>query len=197
MVKKIDKLFSKVFMILFLVMLVLGFTIPGFINSGNNVDNSQISGVEPRLCTTDSDSYLMCDDKPTASLCFKNLCQQNDCNEYSLYPYQNSPLTFDLKVEVNGEKINLQESYDSKNFYVFFNGDIVSTFSNLNLQQILEKSRVILSDTCLIISQTSYCNDADNKIKVIVNNNQTLAGSFYKPKEGDMIEVGYGLVSDN
>ena len=113
---KTEKLFSKIFMVVFLVMLILGFTIPGFLNSGNS--NPQVSQVEPRLCTTDSDCYLICDDKPIASLCFKNLCQQNGCSEYSLYPYQNSPLTFGLKVDVEEKEIDLQEGYDSKNFYI-------------------------------------------------------------------------------
>ena len=189
---KTEKLFSKIFMIFFLVMLILGFTIPGFLNSGNN-NNPQVSQVEPRLCTTDADCYLICDDKPIASLCFRNLCQQNDCKEYSLYPYQNNPFTFDLKVDVEEKKINLQD-YDSKNFYVSFN-DKVSTFSNLNLQQILEKGNIIMTDTCLTINQTSYCNDADKKLKVMVNNNQTPAGSFYRPKEGDMVEISYEKIN--
>ena len=191
---KTEKLFSKIFMIVFLIMLILGFTIPGFLNSGNN-SNPQVSQVEPRLCTTDADCYLICDDKPIASLCFKNLCQQNDCNEYSLYPYQNIPFTFDLKADVDGKNINLQEGYDSKNFYVSFNDDKINIFSNLNLQQILEKGNIIMTDTCLTINQTSYCNDDDKKLKVMVNNNQTLAGSFYRPKEGDMVEIKYENVN--
>ena len=136
----------------------------------------------------------MCDDKPIASLCFKNLCQQNECKEYSLYPYQSIPITFDLKVDVEREKINLQD-YDSKNFYVSFNDNKVNTFSNLNLQQILEKGNIIMTDTCLTINQTSYCNDDDKKLKVMVNNNQTLAGSFYRPKEGDMVEIRYEKIN--
>ena len=195
MVKKIDKLFSKALMIIFLVLLVLGFTIPGFINSGNNVDNSQISAVEPRLCRTDADCYLICDDQPIASLCFKNSCQQNACGEYSLSPYQKGPIIFSMAVDLEGEIIDLLTRTDPGNFYVLFKDDRVEAFSNsLNLQQVLEKGKIILTDTCLIIDQTSYCNNINKEVKILVNGNETMAGGFYRPKEGDMVKVSYSKI---
>ena len=70
--KKDKKLFSKILLILFLLMIVLGFTLPGFLEF-----DEETQYIEPRICQNDADCYLMCEDIPVEVLCSQNLCQKN------------------------------------------------------------------------------------------------------------------------
>src|SRR3989338_5061445 len=132
---KTEKLFSKIIMIVFLVLIVLGFTIPGFINNPN--PGAAQSKVEPRLCKSDADCYLTCDNQPWRALCWQNLCQQNECGP-SYFEYDVEPaVEFKLEVETKN-KIILTERTNSQNFFVeFLDGDRVKTHSpRLSLEMI-------------------------------------------------------------
>ena len=73
----------KIGMLVLLALIVLGFTIPGFIDPTG--EDQQVN-VEPRLCQSDADCYLLCDDVPEQVLCSQNMCVRNSCQEYDLYP---------------------------------------------------------------------------------------------------------------
>ncbi len=179
---KTEKLLSKVVMIVFLVLLVLGFTLPGVINYSNPESTVK---AEPRLCSSDADCYLICDNKPVAVLCSQNLCLQNSCEEDSYYQYNTNPLTFTLLVQ----NVSLEERSNSQDFFVKFKGDEIQLFaSRLVFYQVLEKVGLILETQCLTFDGKKYCGD---KVWMMVNGeNSTLYGN-YVPEEGDVVEIGY------
>jgi len=103
-----SKKFSKVVMIIFLGLIVIGFTVPGILYL--NPTQASPGSAEPRICQTDSDCYLMCNEQPVNVLCTQNLCQQNSCTETSPYPYSTQPVRFQLAIVLNDTPISLVNS---------------------------------------------------------------------------------------
>lgn len=188
MAKK-KELWAKIGLLIFLGMIIIGFTVPGFIN---NIDTQEQQFVNPRLCQTDSECYLTCNDKPLATLCTKNLCSQNSCSEPTYYTLKDTPLTFSLIIELNNQKIDLTNQSKSENFFVKYNNNQVQLFSSgLNLNQVLEKFNARLKTQCLYIDNTNYCTNEKNKLIILANGNETYAGGDFVPLEGDKIKIVY------
>ncbi|MBI2665972.1 hypothetical protein HYX13_00005 [Candidatus Woesearchaeota archaeon] len=180
--------------ITFLVLLVIGFVVPGFLN----FEDTQLQDiVEPRLCQTDSECYLTCEDTPLIILCSQNLCQQNACKEPRYFAYQEKPLTFSLAVEISGDKINLAKKSNEKDLFVKFNlnNDKTEVFSKtLSLQQILEKARILYQSqgNCVELDGKEYCTDASHQLKLTVNDKDVPSfPESYVPKEGDIVVLKY------
>lgn len=184
MAKK-EKLFSKVVMLVFLVLIVLGFTVPGFIDSE---EPTQRVNTNERLCQTDADCYLICDDTPLKVLCSENLCQQNNCEENGYYQFIDEAINFELSIKVDNKEIDLTERAVEGNMFVNFENNNVKIFSEgTSLVQVLEKVNIDLSQ-CLVIDEESYC---DEGLKVFVNNEQSYKFTTYVPQEGDLINIVY------
>src|SRR3989344_2378341 len=133
---KTDKLFSKVLIIVFLVMLVLGFVVPGILNN-----SSDSAAIDPRMCNTDADCYLFCDDQPVNVLCLQNLCLVNSCEEKSYYGYDQNPVSFTVSIE----NVTLDKRSNEMDIFIKFDGNKVQSFnSKLPLYYILEKTNIIL-----------------------------------------------------
>lgn len=170
-------------------MIVLGFTVPGFINT----DNSGPSiAVEPRLCQSDSGCYLICDDGPVHVLCSQNLCSQNSCEEYSYYAYNKDSLKFSLSVSVENEEFNLENRSDQNDIFVKFVGDNVDIYSRgLSLNQVLEKVSMGLSSTCLSIGTQLHCEVDNSTLVLLVNGNASYEAGNYGPTDNDVIQIIY------
>ncbi|MDP3698863.1 MAG: hypothetical protein Q8R47_04705 [Nanoarchaeota archaeon] len=177
---KTEKLFSKAVMMVFLVLLIVGFVVPAILNNP-----SSNPGVEPRMCNTDADCYLFCEDKPVEVVCLQNLCLVNSCEEKSYYGYSQTPVSF----IVNIQNITLEERSDEKDIFVKFKGNEVQVFaSKLPLYYILEKADIILDTQCLTFDQKQYCS---SDLRMGVNGTDSTAFGNYVPQEGDVIEIGY------
>lgn len=177
---KTEKLLSKVIMIAFLAMLVLGFVVPAILNN-----SSSGSGVEPRMCTTDADCYLLCEDKPVNVLCLQNLCLVNSCEEKSYYEYSQDPVLFTINIE----NVTLEERGNDRNVFVKLEGNKVQSFaSKLPLYYTLEKANIILDTQCLTFDKKQYCS---SDLQMKVNGNESTAFGNYIPQEGDVIEITY------
>lgn len=165
-------MFSKILMLALLVMIVLGFTVPGFLELDEGSESA-----EQRVCQADADCYLMCDDVPVKVLCSRNLCLQNSCSEESYYPYQDPGITFKLVVKNETDELDLVGLSDSKNIFVKFSGEKVKLFSSgLSLGHVLEKAGLVI----------------DSKLgEVFVNNEKSYEYADYVPEEGDKVEVVY------
>lgn len=180
---------KKVGMTIFLLLIIVGFTIPAFLN--NNSSNT-VKTAEPRLCQTDADCYLTCDDTPVAVLCTQNLCLQNACEEYSVYPLEQQGTSFHLEVKINTTTVDLSARSKPQNFFVTFTGNQVQMFSSgLTLNHVLDKVNLQLNEQCLYLDAVSYCSDAKQEVHVLVNGNQTFDYGAYVPKEGDNIQILY------
>ena len=128
------QLLSKILLLALIIMIVIGFTLPTFLNN-----EPQTQQAKRRICQTDSDCYLMCGEEknqPVSVICTENLCQQNSCEEWTPYPYQAEPVAFELKIE----NLNLKNSSQAKDLFVKFEGSQVKVFTaGLSLERILEK----------------------------------------------------------
>ncbi len=179
----------KTVLIVFLAMVVLGFTVPGFLFS--NQDTSTPI-VEPRLCQSDADCYLTCDDLPTKVLCAENLCQQNACDEYAQFPFTEPALTFDLTLSVNGSKIPLASRLNPSNYFTKMDGDKISLSTPyLPLKNILERHLVGMNEECLLVDSITYCSNGETNLTILVNGEVENSKQFYAPQEGDKIEISY------
>lgn len=177
-----QKIWKKLFLLGILFMLVIGFSVPLF----------QLGGDEPplqppaRICQSDADCYLTCDDKPLAALCSQNLCQQNSCQEGNKYVLLEQPSTFNLEIEVGGEDITLSEKFIQGNFLVRMNDESVAIYTQgLFLPQVLEKFNIGIDEQCLHIGRLPYCNN----LEVLVNGKKDSFPTYYTPQEGDTVII--------
>ena len=178
---KTEKLFSKVVVIVFLIMLVLGFVVPGILN--NSSPGS--AAAEPRICNTDADCYLFCGDEPLNVLCLQNLCEVNSCEEKPYFEYIQNPSSFTVHIE----NVTLEERDDEKNIFVKFKGNAVQSFNpKLSLYYILEKANIILDTQCLTFDLKQHCS---SDLHMTVNEENSTVFGNYIPREGDVIEIGY------
>ena len=178
---KREKLFSKVIIIAFLVLLVLGFVVPGILNNSS----SDSTAVEPRICSSDADCYLLCDQEPVTVLCLQNQCLINSCQENSYYQYNAAPLSFTLNIK----NVTLEKRSSDKDIFVKFKGNLVQVFtSKFSLYHILEKALIIFDTQCLTFDDNQHCS---KDLHMSVNGNNSTAFRNYIPQEGDKIEVSY------
>ncbi len=185
MVKKKENLFSKIFMITFLVLIVLGFTIPGFLNSG--VNNEATTLVEERICQSDADCYLECAGQPISTICSLNLCLRNSCEEPDYFPYTKEPITFNLEV------VDLELSGNSNDFFVLFEDKQVQSFGkDLTLNLILSKAGVVLYNGCLLYGNEQNCGEDRQVLQVLVNGEEEVALGNYVPENEDDVKVVFG-----
>lgn len=195
---KTEKLFSKIGMVVFLILIVLGFTVPGFINNSQSDPGTKL---EPRICQSDSECYLICDEKPFPVLCAQNLCQQNECG-VSYFEYQRGqPVTFELEVVVDSgtseipkvQALDLVTLNNPQNFFVTFAPDNkVNLFSSrINLNLVLDKVKVWLYDKCIKVDSISYCENDKFLLSILVNNLESELAGSYIPQNGDKISISY------
>ena len=184
---KDKKLFSKIVLVILTLLIVLGFTVPGFINE---TDNGQY--VEPRICKTDADCYLMCDEAPVKVLCSQNLCMQNACDEHQLYPFVDEVVEFSLVVKVNAVNKDLSLLSNTQDLFVKFSEGKVQMFSSgISLGQVLSKVKTKVDAECLTVNSENYCNSGEKEVKLMVNGERSYSYSDYVPEVGDEIEVVY------
>ncbi len=183
------KWFSKIVLIIFLLLVVIGFTVPLF-NLGGEEENAGYA--EPRLCQADPDCYLNCGETPVKVICLQNLCGMNSCEEYNPYPYQEEPLRFSLSVEVEGKAVDLSlHSHPLDLFTKFSNHSVDVYTSELPLGRILEKAGISMDSRCLTVSSEEYCLSEGEKRQLTLNEEEFYGDNFYAPQEGDIIEIKY------
>jgi len=183
--KKIN--FYKLAVYVVLIMAAIGFTLPGFLEFGD-----QQQPTEPRICQSDSECYLDCEE-PLPVLCYHNLCQQNSCLEQTEYPYQNqAQLTAQLDITIVGEKLPLPERSVESNFFVTFTSNSFTSFSSeLYLNHVLDKLNIKLDQSCLIIDQISYCRDNQHSLQLIIDGEESYSYESYQPQDKDKISIIY------
>ena len=170
-------------MVIFLILLVLGFVVPSILNH-----TSEEPAVEPRICNTDADCYLVCDDQPINVLCVQNLCATNTCEERNNYEYNQIPLSFTLNIK----NVTLEDRGNDANLFVKFSGNFVQSFNpKLSLYLILEKANIILDTQCLTFDLKQYCS---SDLMMKINGNVSTVYGNYIPSEGDLIELEYWLL---
>jgi len=178
---------KKVITLVLLGMMVVGFSIPAFLDPTATTAVVQ-SG--QKLCQVDSDCYLLCGDSPVEVLCSQNLCLQDSCDDNFYFKYQKEPLTFSLLVEVDGVIVDMEERSSAGDMFVRFENSEAAIFSSgLSMRHILEKAKINLNLQCLTFDGNSYCDS--EKLKMAVNGNESNLFESYIPKDGDVVEIVY------
>jgi len=191
--RKLNIDFKKAGMIAFLVLIVVGFTVPAFLNAPEETTSSY---AEPRLCREDTDCTLLCNDEPVPVLCSQNLCQMNSCNEYNLYEFQETPLSFTVQIRLNNETYSLAERISQNNYFVTVkqnkNEDTVSIYSKaMSLGQIFEKANIYFDENCFTIDSSSYCKNSKYNLTFTVNDHEDYTYNQFLPLDGDEISIVY------
>ncbi len=180
----------KIGTLIFLAMMVIGFSIPAFLDP--TAREAAVQQPNQKLCQTDADCYLLCDDKPVEILCSQNLCLHDSCGQNVYYRFTEIPLTFSLHIEVDEASITLGERNNPGNVFVRFKDDTIQVFSfGLSLRHILEKAGILLSSECLAVDGKQYCNDDTKRLQIMVNGNESSLYEKYVPQESDSVEIVY------
>ncbi len=182
--EKDNKRWIKIATLVLLGLMVIGFSVPGFIDF-----QKKETPVEQRVCQNDADCYLLCNDIPQKALCSQNLCQQNACGEKTYYPFELIPKSFTLVTRFNSTILDLSSRSDSRNMFVVFQGHKAKVYSsNMSLAQVLEKAKIQIDSKCLTLGEKKHC---DGRMQMRVNGTETYSYGDYLPKENDLIEVIY------
>jgi hypothetical protein len=180
------RLINKIIIVVFLVLLVIGFTVPTLLNN-----DSSSQKVPQRVCQSDADCYLMCEDKPVQVLCSQNLCWQNSCEEGSSYQFNSTPNIFRLSIDISGEKINLASKANPGDIFVKYDSGNMNVFARgLSLDNILEKFGIRLNSNCITINE-SYCNSDGHKLEMLVYGEPAYVLGGYVPNGEELIEIRY------
>jgi hypothetical protein len=161
-------------------LIALGFMVPGFINAPLSNEDSG-TYVEPRLCQTDADCYLTCDNVPLKVLCSQNLCFQNSCKEYSPYPFVENAVSFSLDVQADKTNVNLVTQ--PNNLFVTSESNTVKVHTyGLPLGVVLDRVGVSFINNCANIGTNSYC-IPDWNITFLRNGNHSSLQSVALPTD--------------
>jgi len=179
--------------IVLLILIALGFTLPGVLYFGGSSEDGNVVNSNQRICRTDADCYLNCEEGLKSVLCEQNLCSINSCNEENSYEFDMIGHEIELEINVNGEEVNLLNNTLEGDFFVQFSNDgKVKIFSDsLSLNQILTKTSMILNNNCLLISTESYCIDDKHELHFFVNDEEKYSFGSYVPEAGDEIKIVY------
>ena len=190
--KKKNQRVRQIGILVFLFLIALGFMVPGFIDPTEGEESYS----EPRLCQSDADCYLLCDDKPIASLCSQNLCMQNSCEEKSYYEYNlNNPISFSLSIEIDSEIISFVNRTNVNDIFITFNNDQVKLFSSgLTIKHVVNKLGFFLDGQCIQIDFVHYCNNDEKELRILVNGELSGAFENYIPKQGDKVRIEYSSI---
>jgi len=187
---KVD--FKKLSVIFLLVLLVLGFTLPGiFFFVGD--DSSDYPGADDnlRVCSGDSDCTLVCDNSEQVVLCYRNTCQQNTCDGVSYIEYGSAETKVSLDITAGNETLDLSKhtSLFSDDLYVTFeDNQVVTHAEGLTLNHILDKLSMGLTTSCLIVGQNGLC-EPNGELNLIINGQTNDPYGEYVVQDGDELEI--------
>ncbi len=186
---------KKLYIIIFLVLLVIGFVFPGvFFFAGS--DQNQVQIIEPRLCTADADCWLTCDGKPEAAFCFQNLCIKNACEELSsIGELSSAGGSMELDIILNDKPLDLsQQKYLRKSDFVRLEEDGKVHFyaTGIALAHLLDTLGMAFTDQCLVLdTKESFCIDNIRTFNMTVNGEPNYYFGSYVLNEGDEIVLIY------
>ncbi len=190
----IEKKWLKVTYIILMVLVAAGFTLPGIMYfGGGSSDSTTVMVGNERICSNDAECYLGCEGEIKPSLCYQNLCLINSCEEESTY--NETGFDFSLKVEINGEIIDLSDRADELNIFTEFSEieneeNIITIHTDfLSINQILEKVGMSLNSQCITVDRTSYCRSDSYSLEFKINGEDNYSYGNAVPEEGDVVEI--------
>ncbi len=180
----------QVIVIIFLALIVIGFTAPLILYSIDDPFSNAPTLVEPRLCKSDADCFLTCETGPLQVICLQNYCMQNSCDEFNPYAYTTQPVDFTLSATLTGQPVTWAMTPGDS--FVQVNGDTVSVFTtDLTVRDVAGKLGLYFVDGgCLKYNGKDYCAIDGANLSITINGNITQTEQ-YVPVFGDDVEIVY------
>ena len=192
--KKTWKEYSVIFL---MVAITLGFMLPGALYFGSDQqDQSNNNDPKTKVCSSDTDCYLTCDNELKSVMCYQNLCEIDSCEQYQIHKFLIGGLNINLEVIVNEELVNLEDRQSVGNFFVSVSEkNNINLFSEeLQLNHVLEKLDIYFKGGCLVVDSELYCNNEENKLMMIVNGEKNYAYENYFLVTNDDIIISYSTI---
>ncbi len=191
--------FQKVAVIVFLVFLVLGFTVPGIFFVVQD-EEPLLSQPQPQLvlCRSDADCTLTCAEQAVPVLCYRNTCQQARCDDVSpVGSYGSAEHTVTLRLEVGNQTIAVADRFreTSNQSYITKTADgQLTTHATLTLAQVLDKLQIGLNGDCLFLDGKAYCRDQGD-LTLLINGQANAPYADYVVQDGDDLLITYTELS--
>ncbi len=176
-----------------LILITLGFLIPGFIQP----QEEPVNPSDVKVCSSDNDCYLTCDNKLTSVLCFRNICEIDSCESAPQYEFSEVPEDISIAITLEGEELNLNDRFTQfgvGTFFVNFRQDGAELYTTrVPLGYILENVGIRIQNSCLIIDAQSYCEDelTQNTLRTKVNGQERFLSEDLLISRGDALTIDF------
>ncbi len=192
------KQFKKYSLLLLTILIVAGFTLPGalYFASEDSSSTSEDQGLAEGVCLSDSDCILVCNNGSIQNvLCYQNMCEASSCDGDPYHKFSPDKKSFDLKINVQGEDLFLDEFSkvfgQGSIFFTLDDGSMTFNGDNLQVKHLLEKFGMRISGDCLIIGSQQLCSNDQFELTFHVNDEQDYSYEEYFIEEGDDILISY------
>lgn len=189
---------KQILVLILVISIVVGFVVPGIVLQGSE-DEFKTPVKEEKLCQSEQDCWLVCEGKPKAAPCVKNLCEITKCEEVSMFgdigEVQNKAT---LKVMINGKERELPVNTTQKSSFVSFGekGAITTHAKNVHLGYVFEMLGMQFNKDCLVTeTKESFCNDGSKELRFLVNGVQNYFYDGHVVENGEEITVEYGTIN--
>lgn len=191
--------FQKVAVIVFLVFLVLGFTVPGIFFVVQD-EEPLPSPPQPQLvlCRSDADCTLTCAEQAVPVLCYRNTCQQARCDDVSpVGSYGSAEHTVTLRLEVGNQTIAIADRFretSNQSYITKTAAGQLTTHATLTLAHVLDKLQIGLNGDCLFLDGKAYCRDKGD-LTLLINGQANAPYADYVVQDGDDLLIKYTELS--
>lgn len=195
MIKKKDKYLKvkQYGMVFLLIAITLGFLVPGFLQGDGS--EAIVNPADIKICYSDTDCYLTCDDGLKSVMCYRNICEIDSCEYAPLNEFNPIGEEFTLSITVLGEEINLPEyfaTFGQGTFFMSMTDEAMQLFTpRLPLGYIFEKVGIVLQDSCISINGTQNCEDETHVITSTLNGEERSASNDLLISKGDVLTIVY------
>ncbi len=188
---------KQILVLILVISIVVGFVVPGIVlNSGNGQQEVFKEPVkEEKLCQSEQDCWLVCEGKPKAAPCVKNLCEITKCEEASVFGEAGEVANkAKLKVMINGKEKELPINTAQKSSFVSFSekGTVATYAKNTHLGYVFEMLGMQFNKDCLMTeTKESFCTGDGKELKLFVNGVQNYFYDGHVVENGEEILIEY------
>lgn len=185
---------KQILVLMLLVSIVIGFVVPGIVLRGSD-EEFKTPVKEEKLCQSEQDCWLVCEGKPKAAPCVKNLCEITKCEEASVLGEAGEVTnTAKLKVMINDQERELPVNNTRKSSFVSFGekGAVITRAKNVHLGYVFEMLGMQFNKNCLVTeTKESFCSGGGKELKLFVKGIQNYFFDGHVVENGEEILIEY------